>query len=229
MNVFVKPSADPNLFGRCCGGKRTLKTTNEIQPFRQAECRAELVRAMPRRENGCKQANLNDGREGNVILGPLGGAPPDVVPRGGGVARIHDRVFLRHARPVRFVRAGADDVGFFPLPVAVEPGRYGDVPSRFQQRRFRGGDHQHQRRFAVPDPHQHVVLVRAGADVPLPDLRGVALRAAGALRERAAQRGAGLSGRNRHVFSGLRRGVLFGLPFYVPFPDRVPAPTWAIS
>ena len=23
---------------------------------------------------------------------------------------------------------------FFPLPVAVEPGRYGDVPSRFQQR-----------------------------------------------------------------------------------------------
>ena len=47
---FDKPSAELNLFGRCCGGKRTLKTTNEIQPFRQAEGRAELVRAVPRRE-----------------------------------------------------------------------------------------------------------------------------------------------------------------------------------
>lgn len=53
-NSFFKPGAEPNAGSDSAeAGKRTRKK----QTFRQAECRAELVQAMPRRGNGRKKFN----------------------------------------------------------------------------------------------------------------------------------------------------------------------------
>ena len=46
-NVFVKPNEQSRKKFELCRGE---KWTKEIQPFRQAGCRAELVRAVPRQE-----------------------------------------------------------------------------------------------------------------------------------------------------------------------------------
>ena len=170
------------------------------------------------------KTNLNDGREGNVILGPLGGAPPYVVPRGGGVARIHDRVFLRHARPVRFVRAGADDVGFFFL---------------YRWLSNLGGTGMFLPDFSNDDFAVEIININVASQflthistsfwfalvLMFPYLIFEVWRFVQPALFENERRSVGLAflGGTVMFFSGLRRGVLFGLPFYVPFPDRVPA------
>lgn len=70
---------------------------------------------------------------------------------------------------------GSHHVRFPALQMAVETGRRQSAAPRFQQRPLLGRTHQHQRCLAVPDAHQHLVLVCTGADIPLPDVRNMAV------------------------------------------------------
>ena len=75
-------------------------------------------------------------------------------------------------------------VRFPALQMAVETGRRQPAAPRFQQRPLLGRTHQHQRSLAVPDAYQHFVLVCACTDIPLPDVRNMAVRTTCPVRQR---------------------------------------------
>ena len=105
--------------------------------------------------------------------------------------------------------------------MAVETGRRQPAAPRFQQRPLLGRTHQHQRSLAVPDAYQHFVLVRACTDIPLPDVRNMAVRTTCPVRQRKEERRVGIRIRDIHVLPRMCGRLLPGLPLHVPISDRV--------
>lgn len=72
-----------------------------------------------------------------------------------------------------------------------------------------------------PDAYQHFVLVRAGTDIPLPDVRNMAVRTTCPVRQRKEERRVGIRIRDIHDLPRMCGRLLPGLPLHVPVSDRV--------